>query len=482
MNEFKEGLQISQDHLLENSEIKSTRDEVISKEADAYKELYDNPKFREYFKHLMAAIMFYQNKRYPSFGVSMTSRFKSYRSINNKVRKRYMEADKSYDETGENLKDINLRPFADAFAIKFISESTPPLFYSTYPHINDLIAERDKNQAFLREMQIFKSKLIYDDFRDREDYKPRPNVPKIEYYQNSRMLLEKLLELVDPDEIELIETYRAKITDIDNRLKLLKTSHLENSPKGMVDETDISTNNKIDFFALLSDFEGRYNNNVEIQNTTMQFLSLFETNPIFGKLGVSIDYSKLEEKRAKTGYESNFVVLDTPLGPMECQIQTDDQRRLGSYGQSSAHTKLEGKAIDPIEIPDGNDEEQLKEFITKINEIAPRYYEVNMDPNEQGRVMVKQLSDYQNYKAVISQVPKGDPLEELIYLHFDKLSALTKTEAFKRLEKTHEMTEGFTQIDIEKYANSEKLEELKQIAAARKHQEGKNKESEEPEK
>ncbi len=470
MNEFKEGLQVDQDHLLENSEMKAVRDSIISIESNAYKELYDNPDYREYFKYLMAAIMFYQNKRYPSYGVSMTSRFKSSRSTTNKVRKRYVEADKSYDETGRILNDIVLRPFSDAFAINFISESTPPLFYSTYPHISELIAQRDKNQSFLRSMQVFKSELIYDDFRDRKDYKPKPNVPKIEYYQNCRMLLEKLLELVDPNEIELIETYRSKITDIDNRLKLLRTSHLENSPQGMVDETDISTNNKIDFFALLNDFEGRYNNDVEIQNATMQFLSLFETNPILNKLGVSIDYSKLEEKRTKTGYESNFVVLDTPLGPVECQIQTNEQRRLGSYGQNTAHTRLEGKAIDPIEIPDGNDEEELRNFIAKINEIAPRYYEVNMDPNEQGRVMVKQLSDYQNYKAVISQVPKGDPLEELIYLHFDKLSALTRTDAFKRLEETHEMTEGFTQIDIEKYINSEKLERLKQMATARKQQ------------
>lgn len=470
MNEFKEGLQIPQNHLLENEELKQVRESLIKQETISYKELYNNPKYREYFKYLLATIMFCQNKRYPSYGVSMTSRFKSSRSIKNKVRKRYIEADKSYDVTGEKLDDIDLRPFSDAFAINFILKNTPPIFYSTYPHINDLIAQRDRNQDFLRSMQVFKSKLIYDDFRDREAYLPRPNVPKIEYYQNSRKLLEKLLELVDPSATELIESYRSKITDIDNRLKLLRSSHLENSPEGMVDETDISTNNKIDFFALLSDYEGRYNNAVQIQNATMQFLSLFETNPIFAKLGVSIDYSKLEEKRAKTGYESNFVVLNTPLGPVECQIQTDDQKRVGSYGPNAAHTKLDGKAIDPIEIPDGTDEKQLRKFIEQINEIAPRYYEVNMDSNEQGRVVVKQLSDYQNYKAVISQVPKGDPLEELIYLHFDRLSAITNTDAFRRAEKTPEVTEGFTRIDIEKYANSEELQTLIQMTADRRKQ------------
>ena len=88
---------------------------------------------------------------------------------------------------------------------------------------------------------------------------------------------------------------------------------MENSEEGMVDKKDISTNNKIDFFALLTDFEERYNNKIDIKIATMQFLSLFENNPVFEKLGVTIDYSSLEEKRAVSGYESNFVILNTPL-------------------------------------------------------------------------------------------------------------------------------------------------------------------------
>ena len=64
MNEFKEGLQVPKDHLLETSELKIARDSKIGKEASSYKELYDNPEYREYFKYLMATIMFYQNKRF----------------------------------------------------------------------------------------------------------------------------------------------------------------------------------------------------------------------------------------------------------------------------------------------------------------------------------------------------------------------------------------------------------------------------------
>ena len=78
------------------------------------------------------------------------------------------------------------------------------------------------------------------------------------------------------------------------------------------------------------------------------------------------------------------------MGPVECQIQTERQRKFGSYGPG-AHTKLEGKAIEPIDIPDKDDEEGVKNFVKLINEIAPRYFEVDMDPHEQGRVMVRQL-------------------------------------------------------------------------------------------
>ena len=80
------------------------------------------------------------------------------------------------------------------------------------------------------------------------------------------------------------------------------------------------------------------------------------------------------------------------------------------------------------------------------------------------------FGDYQNYKAVISQVKKGDPLEELIYLHFDELSALTDSEAFKEAEMTHEASEGFTRIDIEKYLDSETLARIKEQSKQRKQE------------
>ena len=196
---------------------------------------------------------------------------------------------------------------------------------------------------------------------------------------------------------------------------------------------------------------------------TMQFLSLFENSKIFEKLGVSVDYSLLEEKRAESGYESNFVILNTPIGPVECQIQTESQRKFGNVGPA-AHSKMKGKAVQALPIPEEHDKPKIREFIRKINEIAPKYYLASMDENEQERVIIQQLDDYQNYKALISQVSKDDPIEKLLYLYFSKLSALSMTESFQEEKLTKGETLGFTTIDISQYANSDKVKKLKEIA------------------
>ncbi len=461
MNEYKESLQVDAAHLLENQEIKEAKSNMFDEEVKRYREFYDNPDYQDYLKNLMAAIMLVQNRRYPNYLINISSRFKAPKSIKSKVNKRLKEANMGYDENGDNL-EINSRPLLDAFAMKIISKRTPLIYYSTDSYINDLINKRDKNQNFLREMQKFKSNLIYDDFTDRKNFRLRDTVTKIEYYENCKKILESLLSSISSSEVGLIASYEAKLKDIENRLNLLKATPLKNSPEAIFNEDDLK-NNDINFFDLLTDYEERYNNNVEIYMATMQFLSLFENSKIFEKLGVSVDYSLLEEKRAESGYESNFVILNTPIGPVECQIQTESQRKFGNVGPA-AHSKMKGKAVQALPIPEEHDKPKIREFIRKINEIAPKYYLASMDENEQERVIIQQLDDYQNYKALISQVSKDDPIEKLLYLYFSKLSALSMTESFQEEKLTKGETLGFTTIDISQYANSDKVKKLKEIA------------------
>ena len=459
MNEYKESLQVDTEHLLENAEIKEAKSNLFDEEVRRYREFYDNPDHQEYLKNLMAAIMLVQNRRYPNYLINISSRFKAPKSIKTKVKKRLDEADMTYDKNGNNL-EIASRPLLDAFAMKITSKRTPLIFYSTDQYVNDLIRRRDENQDFLREMQKFKAKLIYDDFTDRENFRLRHTVTKIEYYENCQKLLDALRSSIPSEETDLLASYEAKLKDIENRLRLLNATPLENSPEAIFNEDDLK-NNDINFFDLLTDYEERYNNNVEIYMATVQFLSLFENSKIFEELGVSVDYSRLEEKRAKSGYESNFVILNTPIGPIECQIQTESQRKFGNVGPA-AHSKMKGKAVQALPIPEEHDKPKIKEFIQKINEIAPKYYQVSMDENEQERVMIQQLDDYQNYKALISQVSKDDPIEKLLYLYFSRLSALSMTDSFQEEKLTKGETLGFTTIDVAQYANSDKVQMLKQ--------------------
>lgn len=459
MNEYKESLQVDNDHRLENSEIQEAKTALFDEEVRKYREFYDNPDHQEYLKNLMAAIMLVQNRRYPNYLINISSRFKAPKSIKSKVKRRLDEADMAYDENGDNLK-IYSRPLLDAFAMKITSKRTPLIFYSTDQYVNDLIRQRDENQGFLRKMQKFKASLIYDDFTDRENFRLRHKVTKIEYYEKCKEILDALRNSIPTEETDLLASYEAKLKDIENRLRLLKATPLEHSPEAIFNEDDLK-NNDINFFDLLTDYEERYNNNVEIYMATIQFLSLFENSKIFEALGVTVDYTHLEEKRAKSGYESNFVILNTPIGPIECQIQTESQRKFGNVGPA-AHSKMKGKAVQALPIPEEHDKPKIKEFIQKINEIAPKYYQVSMDENEQERVMVQQLDDYQNYKALISQVSKDDPIEKLLYLYFSRLSALSMTDSFQEEKLTKGETSGFTTIDVAQYAYSDKVQMLKQ--------------------
>ena len=299
MNEYKESLQVDTEYLLENAEIKEAKNNLFDEEVRRYREFYDNPDHQEYLKNLMAAIMLVQNRRYPNYLINISSRFKAPKSIKSKVKRRLDEADMAYDKNGNNL-EIASRPLLDAFAMKITSKRTPLIFYSTDQYVNDLIRRRDENQDFLREMQKFKAKLIYDDFTDRENFRLRHTVTKIEYYENCQKLLDALRSSIPSEETDLLASYEAKLKDIENRLRLLNATPLENSPEAIFNEDDLK-NNDINFFDLLTDYEERYNNNVEIYMATVQFLSLFENSKIFEELGVSVDYSRLEEKRAKSG-------------------------------------------------------------------------------------------------------------------------------------------------------------------------------------
>lgn len=209
-----------------------------------------------------------------------------------------------------------------------------------------------------------------------------------------------------------------------------------------------------DFKKILKDFNSRINDRLDLTISTKQFNALFESNDIFDKLGISLNH-ETKEKRTKSGYVSNFIYLNTLLGTIECQIQSNHEYEEGNHGYS-AHHKLRGKAIIPKPIPNPDNKEQVKEYIRIIRDTAPQSYVARMDCNENERITIQKFSDYNNYKNLVSQVTKGDPSEKYLLSYFGKLYAIQS-----KIFKSQESTLGFIPSDIEDYIASSKFADLK---------------------
>ena len=224
----------------------------------------------------------------------------------------------------------------------------------------------------------------------------------------------------------------------------------------IIDKEDL-TDSKINFFHILTEYETKFYDKSDLAILTKQFLSLFENNEKFQSLGISLKDLKnpVEKKRTANGFESNFIYLNTAVGTIECQLQTENQYRYGNYGRA-AHSNMKGKAVKPLPIPDVNDQNKINNFVQEINQIVPKGYLARMDDNEPGRVLIQKFNDYQNYKGLITQVAKGDPLENLLRNYFAKLYAIRK-----QIFKTQEKTMGFIDLDIEDYIRSDEFEELR---------------------
>lgn len=485
MNDFKESI-VNKAKKPSDEEIERAKQEYIESEVKKYRKLYDNPKYREYLENILGTIMLTQMKKFPRYRIDIDARVKSLNSIKKKVSSRLDEDGYGYSFDANGNIVFNSRPLLDGFAMKIKSEGMPELLYSPDPFINDLIQEKEKNREFLKDMQIFRGKLNCDAFSYRHSFNIMKEynkeskafedvtVTRIEYYQKCQELLEKLLSFINPSEENVIKRYNEQLKYVEGRLKALRSINEPDPEKTKIRRIDLENSN-MNFIALLDEFEDRYNSKVELYNCTMQFLSLFRDDAIFDKLGVSIDMSTLEEKRTSTGYESNFIILNTLVGPIEVQIQTLGQHEYGSFGPA-AHSKRASKERDLPILPSdtsGKTEDSVREinsFAQELAQTVPIYYRVTRDSKEPERAIAQALDDYQNAKAYYSQTDQSDSTKTMDnHEYFERFEDLSKTETFQNALEHKGITIGFTAIDIEKYANSNRLEELKEEAKEKRN-------------
>lgn len=415
------------------------------KEYAKYERLYKDKDLQEYFHYLVSTILMEHHKQYGEFTVESPYRFKAPESIKVKLKEYFSSITKTNDKNASNA--FSMKQIKDAFAMKLILYSRPPVSYSNDTELKELIDEKSQNLELLKEMQEFKSKLIEDEYVKPIKYKYETT--KLEYYQHYKALLERILSLVHPNATNLRDHYQKQIADIDNCINFIVAARDEES---LVDDDDLK-NKKMNFFTTLDDFTSRIYDKLDLAILTKQVHSLFLDNSRFEKLGISLSPDS-KEMRTENGFVANFIYINTPFGKIECQLQSKHEYEEGNYGHS-AHNKLKGKAIKPLEIPDPSDKAKIREFIQKIRDIAPKSFLARMDSTEKDRVVTQQFSDYQNYKNLTSQIAKGDPCEKFLLNYFGRLYAIEN-----KIFKTRERSLGFVESDIDNYINSDKLSQI----------------------
>lgn len=322
MDNFKKNLKVQ---TISEEERQNAIKKYKENQMEKYQQFYNNKKIQKYFHNIVAAIMIVENEYYEFHGINIPYRFKSNQSTSDKLDEALKTAKVFYNEKNELV--VSSKPILDSFAMKVISRRRPPAFSSTDLEIRKLIEEKKKNQILLEEMQNFKTRLIKDEYIKSKNYEYKYECTKLEYYEKCKKMLNCLKEIADPKSTNLLASYEEKIIDINNRLEFLNASKTANEPDELVDYEDLTEKN-INFFKILSQLENSIYNKSDLAILTKQFQSIFENNDVFEKLGVSLSKEiPKKEKRTENGFESNFFYLDTLFGPIECQLQTEDQYR-----------------------------------------------------------------------------------------------------------------------------------------------------------
>lgn len=424
--------------------------QLFYEKLEEYNRRFNSPEAQEYFHHLVADIMIEYSKHFDGYNIECIYRFKSPQSLANKIVD-YISRPEKHVSLPDNIFDIS--PISDFFAMDIVLTDRPSSFHSKDPEINELIQEKVDNQAFIAEMQEFRERLIDDEFSINPEY--IYDVTKKEYYKKCLQIIDRLIAILPPEATDLVSTYTKKRDAIIETLEFIDETLPEDT---LVDIEDYPSEgqNEVDFFELLDTFSSRIYDKVDLAVLTKQANSIFSSSEKLGNFGVSV--KDFKEKRATSGYVSNFVYLQTPLGEIECQLQSKNQYRDGNIGES-AHTKMKNKTIKGVKIPEPKNPDDVKRFKSSVAYIAPKFFVAKMDDVERGKVLIQEYTDYKNYRKVLGQVQKGSVQEKALLSYFEKLYSL-RDHIFDSSGSLQELIV----YDVNKYLKSDHLAQIKSPA------------------
>lgn len=421
--------------------------QLFYEKLEEYNRRFNSPEAQEYFHNLVAAIMIEYNKHFDGYNIECIYRFKSPKSLANKIVD-YISRPEKHISLPDNIFDIS--PISDFFAMDIVLTDRPSSFHSKDPEINGLIQEKLDNQAFIAEMQEFKERLIDDEFSINPEY--IYDVTKKDYYEKCLQIIDRLITMLPSEATSLVEKYTEQRDEIIETLEFIDETLPEDT---LVDIEDYPSEgqNEVDFFELFDTLSSRIYDKVDLAVLTKQAKSIFSNSEKLKNFGISV--KDFKEKRAPSGYVSNFIYLQTPLGEIECQLQSKNQYRDGNIGES-AHTKMKDKTIKGIKIPDHKNPDEVRRFKSSVAYIAPKFFVAKMDDVERGKVLIQEYTDYKNYRKVLGQVQKGSVQEKAILSYFEKLYSL-RNHIFDSSGSLQELIS----YDINKYLKSKSLTQIK---------------------
>lgn len=251
-----------------------------------------------------------------------------------------------------------------------------------------------------------------------------------------------------PETLEIKRTNpdKLKIQEIDKKLKILKDlrdQHLEGTDYSQVDlinsldddnhqiatnfiidyikEKKSSTEDPVDlsFDTLLHDFQSYSADNLDLFNTLKQFERLLspQTNQtksgeLLEKLGVKLSKKKMKYKVLENGFVALFIFLDTPLGTIELQIQTESRFYIQKFG-TAAHSD-HNKAPIIINFPhdlSNPTAKELSNLTVELDTSVPKkmILEYHKEVKDSFSVSVGEKNLLDNYDSILSETNSSKP-------------------------------------------------------------------------
>lgn len=456
---------------------------------------FKDPTVQKYFHTLIAAIMLEYHKAYETYEIIVPYRIKAPKSVFNKVLEYMTRDDKSefsLNDEGE-LQGKLREELSDMFAITIVASNKPSTFYSHDPEIKDLIEEKKRNQVLLGELQKLKLQITKKEFSGTEEDVFNFKCSRKDYYMMSIMTIERIKTLIHPNATKLLERYDKQLEEIRSRVperffEICQRRVKEQNEEGDIntgekfqeamrslntliryadlseeetqflsediDEKDVETSN---FLGLLDDYTARIYDKLDLAVLSKQIDSVFDNSTLIKRFGVSLDKERSKEKRTERGYVANFLYLNTPFGPIEMQLQTEHENQEGNYGYA-AHSSLNGKKFKEFELPDIHDKKAMEEFRLSVDFITPKKFLAQFDRFESNRIITQKFGEYQNYKALISQVKKGSEDDRRLQKYFAGL--YSQRDKYFPDEDKSEAIEGFIRYDLEEYLDSPEFSDI----------------------